>query len=726
MKRKIMLVTGGLAVGAFALCGAVLLLVDADSFRPAIQTELQRQLHRPVTLGKLSVSLWPLGLRADDVRVGERPGVPDSGRPFVRMQSLQVRAGLLALLRRQIHVESLVLQRPEIELVKLPSGEWNYSDLTRSSGGGGSASAALTELRVEDGAIGVTTSGRRSVYDHVRLALHDVGPGLSTAIEASLQVPGSGAEALSFNGRLNPLAGKLVAKQISVAGLARATGASAAPVDGSLSGNVDVTPSSASGHIEMQNAVVRGKPLRAPAVLDFTVAIDGNRVDVRKLQLSSGKMTATGSGWLDTAKSTVDLTARMAETSLTELLEFAGMDGSGTVSVELTARGPLAGDLEVSGRGSLRNAELRDPSLKAPLRVASANFTFDRNDVELQNVNGSFAGSAIKGSLAAKSIRSTVPGVEFDIEADKVDSAEWQSAVNPASGSSSGGSAPKLRGRGALRIGRLLAQGIAMENVRAEAALDNGVLTLDPLTADLFGGKQTGRIAVDTRPKVPALAIRTKLDNVDANKLLSATTSMKQLLHGLLLAGGDAKLSLASSPEEIARSLNGALNLRLTKGRLTGTHVLNQLATIGRFVGYNPASQPFTDILQLDGDVKVTDGVARTDNLRMQIQGAAVSLAGVVNLVDQGVDLKLTAVLDRATSQKVGGTGIGGFLNTALANPQGELIIPALVTGTLAKPKFTPDAGRMVELKARGLMNTLTSKPAGQGVRGLIDAFRKK
>jgi uncharacterized protein involved in outer membrane biogenesis len=226
--------------------------------------------------------------------------------------------------------------------------------------------------------------------------------------------------------------------------------------------------------------------------------------------------------------------------------------------------------------------------------------------------------------------------------------------------------------------------------------------------------------------------MKTKLDNVDANKLLSATTSVKQLLHGLLLANGDARFSLASNPTDIARSLNGVFNLKLTNGQLAGTHLLNQLAGIGRFVGYANSPQAFTNIVQLAGDLNVTDGIAKTDNLRLQIEGATLTMAGIVNLVDQTLNLNTTAVLDRETSRKVGGTGIGGYLNTALSNPQGELVIPALVTGTIGQPKFTPDAARMAQMKAKSILGALTgAKPGdtpqtpGQVIRGLLDSFRK-
>ena len=80
--RKLLIALGSitfLTVAGFAL---VWLLVDVNQFRPAIQADLQKQLHRPVTLGEMSLGLFPLVIRVDNVSVGENPQFA-TGRPFV-------------------------------------------------------------------------------------------------------------------------------------------------------------------------------------------------------------------------------------------------------------------------------------------------------------------------------------------------------------------------------------------------------------------------------------------------------------------------------------------------------------------------------------------------------------------------------------------------------------------------------------------------------------------
>jgi hypothetical protein len=54
----------------------------------------------------------------------------------------------------------------------------------------------------------------------------------------------------------------------------------------------------------------------------------------------------------------------------------------------------------------------------------------------------------------------------------------------------------------------------------------------------------------------------------------------------------------------------------------------------------------------------------------------------------------------------VGSKNVGSYLNAALANSQGELVIPALITGTLQNPRFAPDVQKMAQMKLKGIMPT--------------------
>src|SRR4029077_15354802 len=107
--------------------------------------------------------------------------------------------------------------------------------------------------------------------------------------------------------------------------------------------------------------------------------------------------------------------------------------------------------------------------------------------------------------------------------------------------------------------------------------------------------------------------------------------------------------------------------------------------------------------------------------LKAVIDGGTLGAAGLINLADQSLNLHVTAVLNKALSQQVGGTQVGGFMNTALANNQGELVVPVIVTGTFQHPQVVPDVQQIAQMKLQNLLPT--SKNPGQLTNGILGAI---
>ena len=98
---------------------------------------------------------------------------------------------------------------------------------------------------------------------------------------------------------------------------------------------------------------------------------------------------------------------------------------------------------------------------------------------------------------------------------------------------------------------------------------------------------------------------------------------------------------------------------------------------------------------------------------------------GILNLVNETLNMHLTAVLDKSFSQSVGGTGVGGFLNTALANKNGELVLPVIVTGTMSHPVVAPDVEKIAQMKLNNIIPTAGNLLNGQsgGVGGIVGSL---
>src|SRR5438067_8107470 len=110
--------------------------IDANMFRPKLESELTDALGRQVKVGNLSLALWSGSVAADNISIADDPKF--SNAPFVQAKSLKVGVELLPLIfSKTLNVTNLTLNQPEISLVKSENGQtWNFSSLGNKSSSG--------------------------------------------------------------------------------------------------------------------------------------------------------------------------------------------------------------------------------------------------------------------------------------------------------------------------------------------------------------------------------------------------------------------------------------------------------------------------------------------------------------------------------------------------------------------------------------------------------------
>lgn len=103
--------------------------IDANTFRPKLESELTDALGRQVKVGNLSLSLWTGSVAADNISIADDPKF--SNAPFVQAKSLKVGVELLPLIfSKTLNIRDISLDQPQISLVKSENGErWNFSSL---------------------------------------------------------------------------------------------------------------------------------------------------------------------------------------------------------------------------------------------------------------------------------------------------------------------------------------------------------------------------------------------------------------------------------------------------------------------------------------------------------------------------------------------------------------------------------------------------------------------
>jgi hypothetical protein len=163
------------------------------------------------------------------------------------------------------------------------------------------------------------------------------------------------------------------------------------------------------------------------------------------------------------------------------------------------------------------------------------------------------------------------------------------------------------------------------------------------------------------------------------------------------------------------------LNFNVTNGQLKNVNILNEISKVGKFLNSAPAQSggSGTTLHKLSGTLNIVNGVANTNNLTAALDAGSLSANGALNLVSQDINMHMTAVLASGVSQSVGGSKVGGYLNTALSNNKGELVLPVLVTGSMAHPLFAPDVEAMAKMKLSNLLPT--SGDPSKATSGLLN-----
>src|SRR6185437_1621339 len=105
-------------------------LIDVNHYHGQIQAELQKKLGRTVTLGQMSLSLFPPSFQVQNPVIGEDPRfTSNEDRPFASADKLSVSVKFWPLLHKDVQVKSLELVRPHIEMVRNQQGMWNFASL---------------------------------------------------------------------------------------------------------------------------------------------------------------------------------------------------------------------------------------------------------------------------------------------------------------------------------------------------------------------------------------------------------------------------------------------------------------------------------------------------------------------------------------------------------------------------------------------------------------------
>jgi AsmA protein len=456
-KRPLISIVVAVVVLLLLVVLLVPLFINANTFRPRLESELSDALGRKVTLGNLSFSVFSGSLVADNVSIADDPAF--SSKPFLQAQSLHIGVEVGPLLfHRQLLVTSFVADSPSINLVHNAQGIWNFSNIgSNAASRTGSTQKETTlpnltvgEMRIENGTAVVSdlpSTGPPFTYSKLNLTVQQFSFAKSFPFSLTASLPGGGLLDVGGNaGPVNekdasatPLGANISLKHfdpVAAGVLQKSQGLSMlADITAKVTSNGQTLNSDGTVHAANLQLVADGSPTPSPVDINYTVNhnLQTRSGQLTDLSINTGGVAVHVTGTYATQGAQTTLALRVAAPNLPinqveALLPAAGVrlpSGSrlqgGTLTANLAINGPTTA-----------------PVISGPVQVDNTRLTgFDLSSKigGLKPVSGSQGGTQIQTLRA--NVNSSSQGTRIDnlyISVPSLGTATGEGTVAPGGG----------------------------------------------------------------------------------------------------------------------------------------------------------------------------------------------------------------------------------------------------------------------------------------------------
>jgi AsmA protein len=730
---------GALVVLVLAAVIIIPLFVDPNDYRDDIARAVEDETGRSFEIeGDISLSVFPwLGLEVGAMRLGNPPGFGEA--PFAEIRSAAVGAKLMPLLSRRLEVSTLRLDGLRVGLVQLADGSNNWADLAEGDesapgdpgpapGAPGEGSGARLEriegLRITDAVVRYEDrKGGRTVEAVLsKLSTGELAPGQAFPLDAEASLIFDEG-AMQFEATLG------------------ANVHFADEFDAVTIRELDLTAAGDAQGGRQQLSV------QAP---ELRIALDGPAIDIDELELGfelSGPEVPDGeqSGRLRAPRLTADLEAQTLSIPSFSL-EAAGLSASGEMAGAGIVDAPaLTGRLameEFSPRSLLQRLgqpapETADPAALGRARF-EAGFRAGTDQVEFQELRllldeTTLTGAASIGLGEILRVRSelALDAIDLDRYLPPEPEAEAE-AVPPAEDVEL--AFDWLEGLdldASFRAGTVTINGLTLTDLQARAVAKDGVLTMEPLRATLYGGEVQGVARLDAREQPATMTLDQTLSTLQLLPFIEDLAGFDRLTGVGRL---EAKLTTrAASTAELMKGLNGQLSFDLADGALKGINLWYEIKRANALARGREAPQrdsADTEFRRLAGTATIRDGRLFNDDLVGGLPFLGLKGQGEIDLAEATLDYRLDAtVLEQAIDEATGAVSELAGVSVPL-RLSGELSSPSVSVdvGDLLRERATQEALRRLgvdEEDAKSAEQELKER-ASEGLRGLRDRLRRE
>ncbi len=351
-------------------------------------------------------------------------------------------------------------------------------------------------------------------------------------------------------------------------------------------------------------------------------------------------------------------------------------------------------------------------------------------DTGRQSVQVNLAGGLLQSQVKAKAAVNgfAEPAIRFDVDVDQFDANVYlpKKSESKTSAKTSAAAAEqqldlsalkKLNLEGNLRIGALKAANVKLSQLHVGVKARNGLLNINPLSANLYQGNMSGSAAVNAAQAVPGFAINENLGGIEIAPLLKDAANFD-----MLEGKGSVALNLAAQGNAISaikRSFSGSMALNLVDGAVKGINIAKMLRSFGKGGGSQTQAankEEKTDFSELKASFKVNNGVAHNNDLSLKSPLLRLSGNGDIDIGNDSINYLAKATLAKTLEGQGGKDGIGG------------ITVPVRLSGPFAGLKYTLDFDAMVsgtvKQKIEGRKEEAKTKLQEQLKGGLKGLFR--
>ena len=389
MRKRWIKIVLAVAVLGLVILAAVPFLVNADSFRPQIESQLSSSLNRKVTLGHLSLSLLTGSLVAENISIADDPSL--SSTPFLEAKKLDLGIELGQLLfHRSVRITELKVDSPAIHLIHLENGTWNFSSMGSSAATPATGSSvpdlSVDELEIKDGSATVATipaAGNPITCTAINLTVKHFSFLQAFPFDLSVRLPGDGT--VKLNGTAGPIAQQDASKTpfqatLEIKHFYPVAANVVQAIDGvSMVADLNAKIASDGNSLTSDGTIAAsqlklarsGSPAANPVTINFAISdnLATRAGQVSDLAIQAGSVAAHISGGFQAGGKSVALNLRLSAPNLPidqleQLLPAAGItlpSGSqlrgGTLTANLKITGP-ANALTIAGPVEIDNTQL--------------------------------------------------------------------------------------------------------------------------------------------------------------------------------------------------------------------------------------------------------------------------------------------------------------------------------------------------------------------------------